>query len=104
MHKMSSRNLTWMSLVSGSQFFVIKMHDLAFIGWISKAVLFPLLKACFSSHLKENEIKHLLTSQHFKSLVCMNTSVLWESLKLNVWSHKCILIKAVEVGQIKSNE
>lgn len=45
------------------------MFALFCIGWISKAVLYPLLKACFSGHLRENEIKLLLTSISFKSLV-----------------------------------
>ena len=47
------------------------IYNLISVGWIGKAVLFPLLKACFSGHLNESEIKYLLSSLSFKSLVSM---------------------------------
>ena len=39
------------------------------VGWVSKAVLFPLMKACFANSLNETEIKTLLTSTALMSLV-----------------------------------
>lgn len=40
------------------------------IGWVDKAVLFPLMKACFANSMNEREIKTLLASTSLMSLVC----------------------------------
>lgn len=70
MLKMNSRNLKWTVLVSDALLNTVNMPILCLhSGWIDKHVLFPLLKACFSSQLKDQEIKHLLSSQALKSLV-----------------------------------
>lgn len=41
------------------------------IGWVDKAVLFPLMKACFANSMNEREIKTLLASTSLMSLVCL---------------------------------
>ncbi len=38
-------------------------------GWINKAVLLPLIKACFSYNLSNPEIKSLLANEALKSMV-----------------------------------
>ena len=44
---------------------------LLYVGWIQKAVLMPVLKACLSlSGIREREAKVLLDSEALKSTVC----------------------------------
>lgn len=41
------------------------------IGWIDKAVLFPVMKACFTYSLPEKEIRTLLGSPTLKSMASL---------------------------------
>ena len=52
------------------------LHAQFLTGWIDKAVLFPVMKACFTYSLPEKEIRTLLGSPTLKSMV----SVLVNSL------------------------
>lgn len=73
MHKKSFENLTWkttvISEINGLLFECLNI--LCPIGWIQKAVLMPVLKACLSlSGVREREAKVLLDSEALKSTVC----------------------------------
>ena len=41
------------------------------VGWVDKAVLFPLMKACFANSMNDRETKTLLASTSLMSLVCL---------------------------------
>lgn len=45
------------------------IHYATIIGWISKVLLFPLMKACFYYTLQDREIKSLLSSPALQSVV-----------------------------------
>ena len=50
---------------------MIEFHkfDVEGDGWMDKAVLLPVLKACFTYSLPEQEIRALLTSKSLSSMV-----------------------------------
>jgi len=48
-----------------------RKFDMENNGWVDKAVLFPLMKACFANSMNEREIKTLLASTSLMSLVCL---------------------------------
>ena len=43
------------------------------VGWIDKAVLFPVMKACFTYSMPEKEIRTLLSSSTLKSMASLFT-------------------------------
>ncbi len=66
---MFAQSLGMRLLLLHSNFALILLGTPLCAGWINRAVLLPVMKACFTPSMTDHEVKTLLQSQSLKSVV-----------------------------------